>query len=230
MVASALVVSRFVNLFPHWKAEFEAVGFKNVFFTNQEKDSLNSVINEIKPALLLIGCGFYRRSTPYMMGRLLDMFPKLNIAAVNIYDFPDEIATSFIANGVKSYVNMMDGMEEFNQGMKEIMGGGRYVSPGVQKQITKEKPMKAGKISGRETEVIKLICCGFTEVEIADTLHISRRTVDTHKQEIYRVLNVRNAVELIGVALNLGMVRQDELYFYPKGKNEQSAINKEEAS
>jgi len=222
VVASALVVSRFVNLFPHWKKELAVLGFKDVFFTDQERDSLNSVINEIKPALLLVECGFYRRSTPYMMGRLLDMFPKLNIAAVNIYDFPDEVAMRFIANGVKSYVNMMDGMEEFNRGMKEIMNGKNYVSPGVRERISKRKPIKSGKITERETEVMKLICCGFTEIEIADTLHISRRTVDSHKQEIYKTFSVRNAVELIGVALNLGVVAKSDLYFYPKGNQMRS--------
>jgi len=219
MAGGVLVVSRFVNLFPHWKKEFEAFGFKDVFFTDQERDSLNSVIRELKPSILLIGCGFYSRSTPYMMGLLLDNFPRLNIAAVNIYDFPDDLAMYFIVNGVKSYVDMKDGMEEFNRGMKDVMDGRKYVSAGVLERILmrKEYPMKAGKITERETEVIRLLCCGWMEEEIADNLHISRRTVDTHKKEIFRTLNVRNVAELIGVALKLGMVTDNDLYFYSKG-------------
>ena len=212
------MVSRAVNMFPHWTKEFETFGFKNVLFTDQEKDSLISIIKEYQPSILLIGCGFYKTSTPYMMGQLLLMFPKLNIAAVNIHEYPDDLAMWFILNGVKSYVNMMDGIDEFNLGLKAIRDGKKYVSPGVQKRILmrKEYPMPAGRITNRQAEIVRLICCGFKDIEIADTLHISRRTVDTHKTEIFRSLNVRNSVELIKVALNLEIVKQDELNFYPK--------------
>ncbi|MCL2381200.1 MAG: response regulator transcription factor [Treponema sp.] len=153
-----------------------------------------------------------------MMGQLLSIFPTLNIAAVNIHEFPDDLAMWFIINGVRSYVNMMDGMDEFYLGLKAVRDGKRYVSPSVRERILmrREYPMAAGKITDRQEEVIRLICCGFKDIEIADTLHISRRTVDTHKTEIFRSLNVRNAVELIGVALNLEIIRQSELYFYPK--------------
>jgi len=46
-----LMVSRFINLFPYWKKEMESFGFKDVLFTSQEKDSLNSVIREYKRLL-----------------------------------------------------------------------------------------------------------------------------------------------------------------------------------
>jgi hypothetical protein len=53
-------------------------------------------------------------------------------------------------------------------------------------------------------------------MEIADTLNISRSTVDNHKTEIFTALNARNAVHLIIVALTLKIILLDELYFYHK--------------
>ena len=212
------MISRAVNLFPHWTKEFEEFGFKNVVFTDQEKDSLNSIIREMKPDIVLIGCGFYSRSTPYMMLELLEEFPHLNIAAINIHEFPDELAMYFILNGVKSYANQMDGMEEFHRGLKLIRDGEMYVSPSVQERIIlrEEEPMPAKIITYRQKEVIRLTCCGFKDKEIGDTLHISRRTVNKHKLEIYRSLNVRNVVELYNVAHYLGFVSLNENFAFPK--------------
>jgi len=218
MAGGVLIVSRANNLFPYYKEVFEALGFKNLYFTDQEKDSLNSVIREIRPDLMMIGCGFYRHSTPYMMGVLLDEFPKLNIAAVNIHEFPDDLAMYFIINGCNSYVNLMDGVDEYHKGMRQIRDGKKYVSPSVLERIDmrSEYPEPAGKITGRETEVIRLICSGYKDKDIVDNLHISKRTVDNHKKEIYRTLNVRNFFELSNAAHDTGIVSQDWQCSAPK--------------
>ena len=76
--------------------------------------------------------------------------------------------------------------------------------------------MPAGKITERHIEVIRLICNGYKDLDIADVLHISRSTVDNHKTDIFASLNVRNSNELIRVALTLGIVQLEEIYFYPK--------------
>ena len=218
MAGCTLMVSRAVKLLPYWKIEFEKFGFQNIHTTSQDKDGLNSVINDIKPSLMLIGSKFYIVSMPYMMGELLRKQPQLNIAVVNIHEVPEDIGMSFISNGVKSYVDMYDGMDEFHRGLKDVKDGKIYVSPVVLERIAmrRVKPMRASSVASRRLEVTKLICCGFKEQEIADALHISRRTVDTHKTEIFRSLNVRNSTELIRVALYLGMVKLDETLEYPR--------------
>jgi DNA-binding NarL/FixJ family response regulator len=218
MTSGVLMVSRFVNLLPDWKKEVEKLGFKNIHTTSQEKDSLNSIIYQYKPRIVLVGSGFYRGSTPYMMGELLKLFPKLNIAAINRHEFPDELAMGFIINGVKSYVDMVLGMDEFKRGLTSVMDGKIYISPNVKERINmrQERPKPAGTITDRQKEVILLTCNGFTEIEIADTLNISRRTVDTLKRTIYTALNVRGCNELIRAALNLGFVEQNGMWFYPK--------------
>ena len=212
------MVSRAVNLFPHWIKEFEAFGFKNVFFTEQEKDGLNSIIDEFKPDILLIGSAFYKTATPYMMGQLLKLYPQLNIAAVNIHEFPDDIACFFIYYGVNSYVSMMDGIDEFNRGLRAIRDGKRYVSPAVNERINlrSEYPMPNAKLTKRHIEIIRLVCCGFTDTEIADVLHLSRRTIDTHKTEIFTLLSVRNPVELFKAAIVLEIITHNSVNFYPK--------------
>jgi hypothetical protein len=54
---------------------------------------------------------------------------------------------------------------------------------------------------------LNLLWDGYKTEEIADTLHISDRTVETHKTDMYKALNVRNERELLRVALYLGLIK-----------------------
>jgi len=216
-MSGTLIVSRKTNLFPYWKTELERIGFKNIIFTCLDKDGLNSKIREDKPKLVLVESSFYFGCTPFMMKELLKNFPMLNIAAVNIQDYPDELAMKFITNGVKSYVNMLDGIEEFKRGLEKIRDGKQYIADGVQArmELRLEYPKPAGNITERHIEVIRLICNGFKDSAISKTLAISRTTIYHHKTEIFTSLNVQNSLELITTALNMEIVNLDEMIFYP---------------
>ena len=70
-----------------------------------------------------------------MMRQMMKRLPQMNVAAVNIHDFPDDLGMHFIVNGVNSYVNMMDGMEEFAKGLKTVWEGGTYIAEGVTQRL-----------------------------------------------------------------------------------------------
>jgi hypothetical protein len=99
MTGGTLVISRMVKLHDRIKKRFEEFGFTNVVITGEEKDSLNYVINELKPRLVIIGSGFYKAATPYMAGWLLKGFPKLRIVAVSASEYPDDVAAWFMWYG-----------------------------------------------------------------------------------------------------------------------------------
>jgi len=218
MPGGTLVVSRAVNNHSYYKKRFEALGFPDVTVTALEKDALSSLIRNVKPNLIVMGARFYQCCTPFLMGKLHKDFPKINTAALCIGEYPADLAMYFVVNGIKSYITSFDGVDQFYNGIDEVRKGRNYVSPAVLARMDMRQNyiMPAGEITGREREVIRLICCGYKDLEIGDTLHISRKTVDIHKTNIFTSLNVRNAVELIIAALTLQIVSLDELYFYPK--------------
>ena len=215
------MVSRAVKLHPHIKRRLEALGFEDVMITGADRDGLNMVIREKKPRLILIGSAFYDCSTPYMMKELLRTFPKLNIAALSVLNsYTDSRAAEFIYNGVQSYLNVLEGFEEFHRGLQEVRKGNVYISPEVQKKIDSKTSCRftAEDLTPKHIEVIRLLGNGFTTVEAAETLGCSKRTVDTHKSDIYSILNVRNENELIRFALFKGIIHSEELHFFPKDK------------
>ncbi|MDR1902660.1 MAG: LuxR C-terminal-related transcriptional regulator [Treponema sp.] len=217
-MTGTLMVSRAVRLFPRIKKRLEELGFPDVEVTGEEKDSLNRVINEKKPRLVLVGSGFYKAGTPYMMGRLLKNFPKLNIAVINVGDFPDDLATWFIWRGVKSYVNILEGYEEFHHGLRDVREGKTYISPVVQKLMDDfpEWPKTSDELTKRQMETLIMICNGFIPEHIGEMLHVSRPTVNLHLKELYKTFHVENREELVKTAYALKLVTDKDLVFYDR--------------
>jgi DNA-binding NarL/FixJ family response regulator len=215
-----LLVSRAKKLFPYYEKRLLALGFKDVEATGEEKDSLNMVINEKKPRLMLVESGFYHAGTPYMMGQLVKLFPKLNIAAVSLGEFPDSLAVWFIWHGVKSYVNLLEGLEEFYTGLEVIRQGKPYISANVQRLLDDftEWPDTSNKVTRRQMEVLIMICNGFIPESIGATLHISRAAVNYHLDKLYRTFCVENREELIRTAFALKLVTDKDLVFYDRKK------------
>jgi DNA-binding NarL/FixJ family response regulator len=217
MPGGTLILSREKKLYPYFRKRFTELGFTNFEITGEERDSLNSVINDMKPRLVLAGSGFYECSTPYMMGKMIKTFPKLNIAAVSVFcKIPDDLAMWFIFNGVKSYINFFEGPDEFYNGLNKVREGKGYIAPGVIERMNmrREIPEPAGNISKRQMEIIRLLCNGFTGHEICDVLAIAEDTLSVQKRKMYTCLNVRNENELIRVALFHGWIKVEELRFY----------------
>ena len=161
---------------------------------------------------------YYGSCTPFLMGELREEFPKIKMAALCIGHYPADLAMKFITNGVNSYVTTFYGYDKWYEGLAELSKGRDYISPAVLERIYLREvdPMPAGKITKRHFEIIRLVCSGWKDFEIADVLHISRSTVDNHKTEIYTSLNVRNHRELLKAVIKLKYFTLDELDFCPK--------------
>ncbi|MCL2479843.1 MAG: LuxR C-terminal-related transcriptional regulator [Treponema sp.] len=207
-------MSRWEKLFSYYKTRLEQLGFQNVHVTGEEKDSLNMVLNELKPRLILMGSGFYSAATPYMVGQLKRNFPRINIAVINIDVFPDDMAPWFVWFGAKSYVNWQEGEEEFILGLEEVRQGNTYVAPNVKRLVDSlEGPEIKGKPEKRQMEVLMLLCNGFIPLQIGEKLHISKRTVDWHIEELKKVFGVQTREELISFAFYLDLVTKEDLCF-----------------
>jgi DNA-binding NarL/FixJ family response regulator len=212
-----LLLSREKQLYPYFIRRCTELGYANFDIAGEERDSLNMLINDMKPRLIVVESVFYDCCTPYMMGRLLKIFPKLNIAAVSLFcKIPDDLAMWFIFNGVRSYVNFFEGLDEFYRGLNTVWEGKEYISPRVMKRIEtrREIPQPAGNITKRHMEIIRLLCNGYTGHEICKVLAIAEDTLNVQKKKIYTILNVRNEKELIRVALFHGWIALEELRFF----------------
>ena len=115
--------------------------------------------------------------------------------------------------GAKGYVPKNAGIEELEFAISSILAGKTYLSPSVTSAlIAGNGDVHSGGentlsvLTKREVEILKLIAEGHPNRTIAKTLHISTRTVDTHRSNILKKLNVKTNAELVKIAIQTGLI------------------------
>ena len=215
MEGGSLFISRNTEVFSWLESVFKDCGFDDVTPISLDRDALAFKLNELKPKYVFINSEFYSCVTPFMIGLLHENFPDLNINIINFGNFPDSLAVRFIFHGAKSYLNFNDGIEEFKNGLKIIKTGEKYYSPGVDKLIRELDEIKNLKsyTTDCEWQVLFLVCNEFINEGISFYLSISERTVETHIQNLYKIFDVGNRLNLARKADKLGWINKKELVF-----------------
>jgi len=119
------------------------------------------------------------------------------------------IAKEAIKAGAVGFVSKQAAGQELLAAIESVMEGGIYVSRLVAERLgslpTADEfvPMT---LTARQRQVLQLIAQGYRMREIAGALQLSRRTVETHKYEIMRVLGSRTTAELVRYATWLGLI------------------------
>lgn len=175
-------------------------------------------IEKIKEAdfdLILMDYQLPAMSGPEAVVAMLKEKPKLHILAFSSYN-EFIYADNMIKAGAKGYVLKNITREELITAFETILTGRNYYSNDVAVKmidfkfnenplgrLTKIKYDKIEKLSPRETEILKLIACEYTNEQIANKLFISKRTVDTHRQNLLKKLDVKNTAGLMQYAFEI---------------------------
>lgn len=146
-------------------------------------------------------CKAVKRQYPHIKVLILSMHNSISIVK-------DALAAE--ADG---YMLKNTGQDEFLKGINRIMENGTYFSqdimPVIFSTLQKEKNQDIrNALSQREKEVLGLIVQEYTSREIADKLHISKQTVDTHRINIMHKTNCQTLVGLIKYAIQSGFVKE----------------------
>ena len=122
------------------------------------------------------------------------------------------IIKNLIEIGASGYIIKNSTQEELLEAIYKVAKGEKYFSSEVTMSLLnpeKEKSKTSGiqiDFTQREIEIIQLLADGLTNKEIADKLFISHRTVDTHRTNIMKKVDVNNVAGLISFAIKNGLV------------------------
>ncbi len=133
--------------------------------------------------------------------------PEQKILALSMFG-DKAIITDMIDAGVKGYILKNTGKKELVTALKEIAKGGTYFSEEVSTEINRidDSIDKRYILTAREREIVKYVAQGLSHTEIGEKIHISPRTVDTHRTNIMRKLEVHSIAELIKLAMQLKLI------------------------
>jgi len=118
-----------------------------------------------------------------------------------------------ISSGAEGYLLKEDADTELFSAIATLRNGGRYISPLLSGDIAHELIQASHKekstwpsdpLTIREREILKLVAEGISNRGIADLLYISIRTVEHHRANIMKKLNIKNTANLIKYAVRMG--------------------------
>lgn len=179
-------------------------------------EELIALLKSKTPDIAIIDISLPEMSGIELSAYLSENYPGIKKLMLSMYTSED-----FIFNAIKAgacgYLPKNTTKKELNTAINEIMAGGEYFSESISNTILKSYIKKAQAdevpedkdletLSAREQEVLKLFSEGFSNKEIADTLFISIRTVESHKNHIMQKLELKSTVDLIKFAIKKGII------------------------
>ena len=140
--------------------------------------------------------------------------PATRVLVLTVHDDIAYLRRAFEA-GAAGYLGKEAADIELVQAVRVVASGKQYVHPtlGAALLARDAAPGRVagpgGELSDRELEVLRMLALGLTNAEIGQRLHVSVRTVETHRSHIHQKLNVRNRAELVRRAKEAGLLDGD---------------------
>ena len=135
--------------------------------------------------------------------RFREEMPSIRILILSMHDEPEYVA-KIIQAGAAGYVLKDVAAAELLRAIATVRDGGHYFSAGV--GIFSAQASVPIPLSERETQVLTLIARGQCNKEIARTLELSVRTVETHRQNIRAKLDISTTAGLTQYAIKHGLI------------------------
>jgi two-component system response regulator NreC len=168
------------------------------------------------PDLILMDLSMPRMTGMDAIREIKKRYPQTKIIALTVHKTEEYLRTTLQA-GADAYVLKDATHDELMMAIESVLKGKTYLSPGVSGKVIegylegKESqipPSKLGLLSQREREVLKLIAEGYKNKEIATDLCISLKTVEKHRANLMKKLDLHNAAALTAYAIEQGLVER----------------------
>jgi len=160
-----------------------------------------------KPDLVLADISLPDKSGLEVIKELQAFHPDLEVLVISMHE-ESLYAQRVLRAGARGYIMKQEGGKKLMEAIRRVLGGQIYVSEKMSSTLleslsgqTGKSKSPIGELSDREFEVLQLLGQGKGTSEIAAQLHLSVKTVDAHRANIKRKLNLQSASELMRYAV-----------------------------
>lgn len=169
----------------------------------------------VKPEVVLTDLHLKDTSGIMLAQTLLIRYPELKIVILTMETDDRYLSQAFQA-GVKGYLLKETDYDELAYGIRKVSQGKDFICTGMTAKLRQRMSKSASAslnnivpvdISRREAEILNLLADGFTNMQIADKLFTSKRTVEGHRQSLINKTGVKNTPELVKYALLNGLLQ-----------------------
>lgn len=171
-------------------------------------------VEKYEPDLLLLDLSMPKMNGIAAIKDLKSRFPKTRILVLTVHKSETYILEAF-QSGADGYCLKYATYDELQIAIANVLAGKPYLSPEISEKVLEgylegRRTLKTNttwdNLTQREKEILKLVGEGYTNKEISDYLCISVKTVDKHRANLMKKLDIHNAASLTAYAIEKGLV------------------------
>ena len=171
----------------------------------------------LNPDLVIMDIGMPELNGVEATGQIVKQDPRIKVIALSMHSDASYVGRILRA-GATGYLLKDCAFEEMAGAMEVVLGGGVYLSPGITGVVVEDYVRKLERsgndspievLTPKEREVLQLLAEGKSSKEIAACLHVSVKTIETHRQNIMGKLEIRSVAELTKYASRMGLTSLD---------------------
>lgn len=140
--------------------------------------------------------------------------PKIKVIALSMHS-DRRFMVEMLKNGAAGYILKDSAFEELSLAVRTVMKNQTYLSPQITDQVLKEYIIQLNKketsayslLTAREREVLQMLAEGYTTKQISDSMHISIKTVETHRKQMMDKLDIHSVAGLTKYAIREGITK-----------------------
>jgi DNA-binding NarL/FixJ family response regulator len=184
-------------------------------------DAVN-LARQIRPDVVLMDIGMAGMSSFEATRQIRKERPESRVVFLSMYDDEDYLAEC-VDIGASGYILKESPAEQLVAAIREVHRGGSYLSPRLLTKLVDNFRMQGhegavrqprfGTLTKREREILKLLAEGLSVKEIAASFDLSVKTVEAHKFNLMRKLDIHNKAQLVTYAIQKKIVRLPETGF-----------------
>ena len=171
------------------------------------------VVRDLKPDVILMDVVMPGLSGIEATRRIKEVDPDVAVLALTMHE-DEQYFFEMLNAGASGYIPKRAAPDDLVSAIRVVSQGNVFLYPTMAKLLVKDFLQRADsgvapiadELTPREREVLTHIAEGFTNREIAETLVISTKTVDRHRENIMRKLNLHSRVELVKYAIEKGLI------------------------
>ena len=173
-------------------------------------------VEKLGPDLVMMDLSMPRMTGMDAIREIKKRYPETKIIALTVHKTEEYLQTTLQA-GANAYVLKDATHDELLMAIESVLQGQIYLSPGVSEKViegylagkeSRRSSSMLGLLSPREREVLKLVAEGYKNKEIAADLCISLKTVEKHRANLMKKLDLHNAAALTAYAIAQGLVER----------------------
>ncbi len=189
-------------------------GFDDIVYAHDGREAMERV-NQFNPQLIFMDIDMPNMNGLEATRNIKLRHHDIKILILSMHE-EGPVIKKALATGADGYLIKNAGQDTLLEAIKAVMSGKSYLSPEAQAAIEPHAKhhdfstqpsdtLLLASLTEREIEIIKCIAKGMTNKEIGDSLFISHRTVDTHRTNVMRKLDVNNIAGIIRFAFKHGL-------------------------